>query len=381
MVSGRPRVVLFSGGTACRSINVALCRLPLELTRIVPAWDSGGSSKSIRETFAMLAVGDTRQALMTMAYGEGRADPVVKIFNARISAGSGRAEARAEFDHFASGRHPLLGLLEPALRRVVLDYLGIFEQRSGPGFDFRNGSIGNFILTGAFLRLGRDINGAILEFRQLCAIGGHVWPSTTDDTVRLDAVLADGSLVQEQHRITALSPDQAEIGIAEIRLAAAGGIAVRANAAALDAVRSADLIVFGPGSLFTSLMPHLLVEGVAAELAANRGAAKVLIGNILDSAETAGMNVADMVAAFLTLASALAGGQSSALLTHVLSNAELFPFERRLGTVRYARNGPLEALCAGHALRLLIGPFEDAWNRGEHDGPAVAAALAGLLHA
>jgi hypothetical protein len=88
-----------------------------------------------------------------------------------------------------------------------------------------------------------------------------------------------------------------------------------------------------------------------------------------------------MVAAFLTLASALAGGESSALLTHVLSNAELFPFERRLGTVRYARNGPLEALCAGHALRLLIGPFEDAWNRGEHDGPAVAAALAGLLHA
>ena len=132
MVSGRPRVVLFSGGTACRSINVALCRLPLELTRIVPAWDSGGSSKSIRETFAMLAVGDTRQALMTMAYGEGRADPVVKIFNARISASSGRAEARAEFDHFASGRHPLLGLLEPALRRVVLDYLGIFESAPAP---------------------------------------------------------------------------------------------------------------------------------------------------------------------------------------------------------------------------------------------------------
>jgi hypothetical protein len=46
----RPHIVLFSGGSACRSINLALCSLPVRLTRVVPAWDSGGSSKVIRES-------------------------------------------------------------------------------------------------------------------------------------------------------------------------------------------------------------------------------------------------------------------------------------------------------------------------------------------
>lgn len=54
------RIVLFSGGSACRSLNIALCHHPVSLTRIVPAWDSGGSSRSIRENIDVLSVGDIR---------------------------------------------------------------------------------------------------------------------------------------------------------------------------------------------------------------------------------------------------------------------------------------------------------------------------------
>ncbi len=79
-------VVLFSGGSACRTINIALSRRQVNLTRIVPAWDSGGSSKVIREKLGILSVGDIRQALMTMAHGEGCSGDVVRICNTRLSA-------------------------------------------------------------------------------------------------------------------------------------------------------------------------------------------------------------------------------------------------------------------------------------------------------
>ncbi len=91
------RVVLFSGGSACRSLNNALCREDVSLTRIVPAWDSGGSSRTIRLSLDMLSVGDIRQALMTMAHGEKRSGDVVRICNTRLSSDLQSQDARTEF--------------------------------------------------------------------------------------------------------------------------------------------------------------------------------------------------------------------------------------------------------------------------------------------
>ncbi|WP_282454743.1 2-phospho-L-lactate transferase CofD family protein [Agrobacterium sp. InxBP2] len=119
-------IVLFSGGSACRTINIALSRRPVDLTRIVPAWDSGGSSKVIREKLGILSVGDIRQALMTMAHGEGRSGDVVRICNTRLSSNRSVNEARAEFQFYAEGRHPLLERMEAGLRGAILNYLKLF---------------------------------------------------------------------------------------------------------------------------------------------------------------------------------------------------------------------------------------------------------------
>jgi len=137
------RIVLFSGGTACRSINIALCKSGAQLTRVVPAWDSGGSSKIIRDAFGLLSVGDIRQALMTMAHGEACAGDVVKIFNARLSSSLGPDHARKEFLYYADGLHPLLERMEPGLRGAILNYLQTFRSQIDASFDFRNGSVGN----------------------------------------------------------------------------------------------------------------------------------------------------------------------------------------------------------------------------------------------
>lgn len=369
------RLILFSGGTACRSINIALCRHPAELTRIVPAWDSGGSSKVLRETFGMLPVGDIRQALMTMAHGEGRAGDVVKICNARLSDHLGAAEVRAEFEHYASGAHPLLQRMEPDLHSIILNYINLFKSRAPADFDLRNGSIGNFILTGAYFAHGQSIDAAILAFRELCAIAGDVWPASRANDVQLGAVLRNGRELAQQHLVTRLEGDDAEAGIERIFLYRQNADApVQADHAALEAVEHADLVVFGPGSFYTSILPHLHVDGLADALGKNVSAPRIFVGNILNCAETRNATLGELVETFERTARERFGSNDP-LLTHVLSNRELFPFEKTVGKFRYMPLGGLDAYCAQTGIAHISGDFEDAWTRGQHDGDAIARSL------
>jgi uncharacterized cofD-like protein len=367
----QPHIVLFSGGTACRNINIALSRMATRLTRIVPAWDSGGSSKELREAFDMLPVGDIRQALMTMAHGEGRAGDVVKICNARLSDTLGNDEARAELDYYASGAHPLLARMAPDLRDVILSYLELFIGRVPTGFDFRNGSIGNFILTGAYFAHHGDINAAVLRFRDLCSIQGNVWPASTLPDIQLSATLGDGRRLDRQHLVTRMTEADSRAGVESIELRGRDGV-LRANERSLEAVRSADAIVLGPGSFYTSILPHLLVDGIAEAIAANFRAPKIFIGNILECAETRNMDLAGQIGVFLR-----ASGDHG-MLSHVIANAELFPFEKTVGQFRYLRHGNLAGICEQHGLSLISDDLEDAWTRGQHDGRAVAELLVEL---
>lgn len=363
-----PRIVLFSGGSACRGITIALARTSAELTRVVPAWDSGGSSKVLREAFGMPPVGDIRQALMTMAHGEGRAGSVVRICNARLSDALGNDDARAEFEFYAHRGHPLLRRMAPELSEAIIHYLELFRDRLPADFDFRNGSIGNFVMTGAYFAHGDDINAAIRQFRAICAIEGHVWPSSTLPDLQLSATLADGRRLERQHLITRMSEADSAVGIADIELASAAPVV--ANDAVLDAIAQAEIIVFGPGSFYTSVLPHLLVGGIAEAVARNARAPKVFVGNILECAETRGMDLAGQIETFLSHAAPRAG-TAGPLLTHVLSNAELFPFETTAGRFRYLRHGALDAVCRRHGILHAVEDLEDAWTRGHHDGRAV----------
>ena len=373
-----PHIVLFSGGSACRTTNLALLSKPVRLTRIVPAWDSGGSSKVIRDDLGVLAVGDIRQALMTMAHGEGRAGDVVKVCNARLTSGS-KADALTEFSLYAEGRHPLLERMEPGLRGAILNYLRTFRDAIGAGFDFRNGSIGNFILAGAHLAHNRDINTAIFVFRKLCDIEGHVWPSTEADGVTLSAVLNDGTRIIGQHKVTALEEGPGTVGIREIALAAGKGSAP-ANDAVLESLESADAIVFGPGSFFTRILPHLLVDGVVPAIVRNIHARRIFIGNILQCRETRGLDLARMVTVAADLWRAQ-GGEEARPFTHILANRQLLPFEKTVGTFAYLGNGALEEAAARIGAEAVIGEFEDPWQRGQHDGRAVADLISSLLPA
>lgn len=368
--TGGPHIVILAGGTASRNLTIALIRQGVRVTRLVPAWDSGGSSKSIRETLHILPVGDIRQALMTMAYAEGHAGDVVRIFNARLSETGNAAALARELAFYAEGAHPVLKAMRPDIAAAILRYLGIFIAAAGPDFDLRRGSIGNFILTGALLAEAGDINAAILTFKSLCGIAGNVWPVSQDRDLTLRAVLKDGRPIDGQHLITALGEEDAAVGIAAVTLDAA-----TANPRALAAIANADAIVYGPGSFFTSILPHLLVADVATAIG-SAAAPKILIGNMLEDRETRRLSVDEMAGRLLQT------GAGRPVLTHVLVHESAVPGERVVGAARFvAREArPLPDIA------VVAGDFEDPWHRGQHDAGLLAAmilqlAAEGVRHA
>ena len=371
-----PHLVIFAGGSGSRTINVALARSGLTVTRIVPPWDSGGSSKVIRERLAILPVGDIRHALMTMAHGEGRAGDVVRIFNTRLSDGADAATLRDELAFFIDGHHPSLKRMDPELRGAIVDYLRIFRSQAGPAFDLRRGSVGNFVLAGAYFAHGNDINAAILVFRKLCSIAGNVWPTSTDNGVQLQAELNNGDRILGQDRITALGAAQAQSGIRSVTLTGSAGngsvtSTVASNPAVLEAVGTADAIVFGPGSFYTSVLPHMLVEGVAAAVASRKDIPKIFVGNMLECAETGGVSLNRMVEVFGTCCRRMTSGRHELVdfVTHVLANRSPTPFPRSHAGRSYVGFHDADPALAG--VDVIVEDFEDPWQRGAHDASMI----------
>jgi len=358
-----PHIVILAGGTASRNLTITLIRHGARVTRLVPAWDSGGSSRLIRETLHILPVGDIRQALMTMAYAEGHAGDVVRIFNARLSETGTPGELGRELAFYSEGSHPVLRTMRRDIAEAILSYLGIFIAAAGKGFDWRRGSIGNFILAGALLAEDGDINAAILAFRALCGISGNVWPVSKDNDLMLRAELKDGRRIEGQHLITAMNDTDALVGIRRIGLGTAA-----ANPKALSAIASADVVIHGPGSFYTSILPHLLVEGIA-ETIARSPAPKILIGNMLEDRETRGLTLDEMAQ---RLAQA---GQGKPILTHVLAHEGAVPVARVVGASHFvARMGS-----AMPDIEVIARDLEDPWHRGQHDAGLVTSVILHLI--
>lgn len=208
------------------------------LSAIVTVSDDGGSSGRLRREFQVLPPGDIRNCMVALSEDEAL---LSRLFQFR----------------FASGR----GL--------------------------KGHSFGNLFLT-ALTGVTGDFQEAVKVSGEVLAIRGHIFPSTMAD-VTLEAMLEDGRIVQGETRIA-----RSHCRIARLRLVPAH---CRPLPQALEAVARADVITVGPGSLYTSLIPNLLVRGVAKAIAQSR-AAKIYICNLMTQpGETTRYTAADHVRA------------------------------------------------------------------------------------
>jgi len=212
----------------------------LEITAVVTVTDDGGSSGRLRRDFDVLPPGDIRNCMVALSRDEAL---LSQLFNYRFTGGRG----------------------------------------------LKGHSFGNLFLT-AMTRLTGDFSQAVKLSSEVLAVRGRIFPSTAAD-VRLEATLAGGKKVSGETRI---SRSARPIERVELRPRRAKPLEET-----LEAIAQADLVTLGPGSLYTSVIPHLLVEGIPQALAACR-AEKVYFANLMTQpGETTGMRASDHMAALL----------------------------------------------------------------------------------
>jgi uncharacterized cofD-like protein len=209
-----------------------------ELSAVVTVSDDGGSSGRLRKEFNMLPPGDIRNCIVALSEDEAL---LSKLFRHRFKQGSG----------------------------------------------LEGHSFGNLFLA-ALTSITSDFAEAVRLSAEILLTRGHIFPATTSD-VELEAIMDDGSRVRGETKITA-----SKGRIKELVLVPPD---VQPLPQTLEAIAQADVITIGPGSLFTSLIPNLLVRGIARAIVES-AAVKIYICNLMTQAnESLGLSAADHIRA------------------------------------------------------------------------------------
>ncbi|HSW43652.1 MAG TPA: gluconeogenesis factor YvcK family protein [Patescibacteria group bacterium] len=307
-----PRVVAIGGGTGLSVLLRGLKVHTANLTAIVSVADDGGSTGRLREQLGIPAVGDIRNCLVAMAETE-----------------------------------PAMGEL--------LQYRFGTDEGSLSGH-----AVGNLLITAMNAIGGGDFEAAVRQMNRVLAVRGSVVPAS-GTALTLHARLRDGSEVTGQSRVMRMS------GIERVWLEPGD---VRANRDALHAIAEADLVVLGPGSLYTSLLATILVPELRAALSATP-ALRVYVANVAtQSGETEGYDLSDHV-------EALAAHGVADIFDVVLANSNLAAGpDAELGVPVKLRWPPAGA---SRRPRLVLDDVVDAANSHHHDPELVAAALLRLF--
>jgi uncharacterized cofD-like protein len=236
-----PQLVAIGGGTGLPALLSGLKQYTANLSAIVTMADDGGSSGRLRREYRALPPGDLRNCLIAMA-----------------------------------DTGPLMSEL--------------FQHRfKGRGAGIEGHSFGNLFIT-AMAEVTGDFYSGIKAASRVLAVSGQVLPVTVDP-VSLEAELMDGTVVAGESSI-----GQSRQRIRRLRLVPAD---VHPAPETREVISRADAIIFGPGSLYTSILPNLLVPGIMDEIAAARGV-KIYVCNLMTQpGETDRMTVADHVRTLL----------------------------------------------------------------------------------
>jgi uncharacterized cofD-like protein len=243
------RIVAIGGGTGLSTLLHGLkhrilnppaegARRGIEVTAVVTVTDDGGSSGRLRRDFSVLPPGDLRNCMVALSEDEAL---LSKLFQYRFPGG-------------------------------------------GPGL--KNHSFGNLFVT-ALANLMGDFPRAIKVSSEILASVGRIFPSTSANVV-LRATLVDGSTVRGETRISRSKQRIERIDLEPKRC--------RPLKETLQAIAEADLISLGPGSLFTSIVPNLLVEGIPSAIRRSPAVKACFVNLMSQPGETTDFSAADHIA-------------------------------------------------------------------------------------
>jgi uncharacterized cofD-like protein len=227
------RIVSMGGGNGLSALLRGLKRYAalgtgdVDITAVVTVTDDGGSSGRLRREFDVLPPGDIRNCMVALSEDEAL---LARLFQYRFKSGAG----------------------------------------------LKGHSFGNLFLT-VMTDVTGDFAQAVKLSSEVLAVAGRIYPSTASN-VRLEATLADGSKVAGESRISR--------SVVPIRKIALLPKRAKPLPETLEAIANADLITLGPGSLFTSIIPNLLVSGIPEAIAASRAYKAFFVNLMTQPGET-----------------------------------------------------------------------------------------------
>ena len=235
-----PKIVAVGGGTGLSMLLKGIKHITNNITAVVTVGDDGGSSGRLREDMGILPPGDIRNCIAALADDE---DLITKLFQYRFKSGEG----------------------------------------------LEGHSFGNLFLT-ALCAITGDMVRAVKESSNVLSIRGRVLPSTLDD-MKLVAEMEDGRIIHGESNIPEAH--------GKIKRLFTDPRHCKALEDVILAIKDADLIILGPGSLYTSVIPNLLIDEISKEIARSH-AKKIYVCNIMTQpGETDNYSAADHVKALM----------------------------------------------------------------------------------
>jgi 2-phospho-L-lactate transferase/gluconeogenesis factor (CofD/UPF0052 family) len=378
----RARVVLFSGGRGAGVLSTELVRDPrIQLTLAINGYDDGLSTGEVRRFLGdSLGPSDFRKNASRLSR-ELRAAPVplIDLLDFRLPDGMAQDEAV----HTLRQRSAAF----PAVAAAI-DAFAQELSASGKSFDFDDCSIGNLVFAGLFLNSGRDFNRALDEYVRLLGLPPGMLENVTDGAnAYLVALCTDGVvLATEEEIVGATRPGRVKdiylidrplseadrAWLASVSESDAASFlegrraAIGANPRLAERLAEADLILYAPGTQYSSLFPSYMTPGLARTIAENLHAIKLLVTNIQPDVEIVGRTAVDIIerALYYLQEKGAQHWPTPCLITHYLMND---PGESEASSP-YVPLGQVDALEDPRLVR--IANYEEGVS-GRHDAAKI----------
>lgn len=322
----KKRVVVIGGGAGTYQVLVGLKKYPVDLSAIVTMSDSGGSTGKLRREFSILPPGDVRRALIALSN---------------------------------------LPLAEKTLETL-------FDFRFHGKGSLGGHSVGNLLLAALTQITGRE-DLAIKEAGKILAVSGNVCPVTLDKTT-LVAELENGKKIVGEAKIDLRwqGKEFAEVPIKRVFLKPKAKVFAEAGAA----ICKADLIILGPGDLYTSIIPNLLVDGVNEAIAASRAKVALIVNLMTKPGETDNFTASAFVGVIREYL-----GSAGSKLSHVVVNTK-FPedVQTLAWYLRHSSKPVLDDVDSRREkVKLIRGSFTQRGGLLRHDPNKLTRAIIKLL--
>jgi len=373
------KITILSGGSAIKDIMFELLTYSENITRVVPSTDNGASSKVLRESCNILSVGDIRQSLAMSIPHTQQNKQLVKFINWRFPVK--KYIFIDELGKLILNKSSVLYQLSDGLsiQKELFDYLFLFLEKVD-SINLSNGSIGNFILVAAYYKHNQDWNKAIEKLEKLFNCSSKVLPIYLDNQYHLKANFHNGTVICGESEISAFGAnskkDVSSLEICQFQDKKFLDVVPKVNPKVLRSVEKSELIIFSPGSFFTSILPHLINDELPLALVNNKKAKKVFLVNLVQDSETISFTAEDMMKIIESVAEKR-GYKLNDFITDIIINNhynQISFFNSKHRKQCYIQMGDLGKY-KREGINIIIENLEDPWKRGEFDAQEVGRVL------